>query len=56
MTKADLEKKIAEHEAAIAASIATAQDLQTKLADLGRDCARREGAITQLRVLLSELP
>ena len=55
MTKAGLENKIAEHESAIAASVERAHKLNAELNDLGRDAARREGAITQLRVLLSEL-
>jgi len=55
MTKADLEAKIAEHKASIAGNIDKANKLNAELNDLGRDVARREGAVTQLRVLLSEL-
>ncbi len=52
MDEKKLEGFLKEHEEAIAAMIAKGEQMNAALNDIGRDIARRQGAITQLKVLL----
>jgi uncharacterized coiled-coil protein SlyX len=53
--KENFQAKLKEHEEAIAAQVKRGEELNAELNDIGRDIARRQGAVTQLQVLLSEL-
>lgn len=54
--KENLQAKMREHAEHITKQIDRAKALEGELNDIGRDIARRQGAITQLQALLSELP